>query len=359
MLGATGAHSPSSPLHTSFKRVLLAGSSLLLALALGEAAVRLVDADRRSVNRGLYYMTVDLPAHVPDPGFLQYRLQPGASLDDEGRWGPYQVSVGDLGDRSGGLPPQRRPCGLRIAMVGGSTVYGAEVSDGESLPTAFDAALRARGVDADVGNFGTSAYVTAQMAALGKELLAHDLDLLLLVHTNQGPRAFLMPDDLDAADHAAWFQAEPQRWLEHFPAPRLLPDALHLALLQTSALYRAAAPWLRGEPDRARPLTDRLAHQQLAELRAAAQAADVPLRILLWPEGWEGWPSDLPSDLPAGMALDLDTLDVPVELKVEHPPAEGLRWYGERLADLVLERGWLPPDAATPAPEDRDGRACE
>lgn len=321
-------------------RAALVLGALLLGLALGEGLVRASGADRRAVNRALTYQTVDPQVHQPDPGPLQYGLKPGARADYDGRWGPYTVTVGARGER-GAFPAARRSGSTRIAVVGGSTVYGAEVSDEQALPARLQAALRARGVDADVANLGVSAWVTRQMADRARQALAWDLDLVLLVHTNEGPRPFLLPEYLDDADFSPWFQAEPERWGEHIPGP--LPANLHQAALQHLAGYRLVAARLRGEGDALRPLAAARAREAVLRLDAEAASADVPVLYLLWPEGWDGRPEDLPLELPPERVVDLDPLVQDDALRVEHPPPDGLAWYGERLADWLVEAGWVRP----------------
>lgn len=311
----------------------------LVGLLLAELVVRATGADRAAVNRALAYSMADLDVREPDPGFLQYRSRPGASGSYDGRWGSYSVSIGPDGDRGGRLPTSRRAGSTRVAVLGASTVFGAEVDDDQSLPAALGRALSDRGIDADVGNFGVSAWVTSQIAHRGRQLVARDLDLLLFVHTNQGPRPFLWPGDLDRADLSPWFEADPQRWLEHVPGGPL-PPALHLSLLQRSASWRLLAARLRGEGAAARTHAHALGRDQVTALEAEAAEAGLTVAYLLWPQGWQGWPEDLPP-LPAERAIDLDTLVDDPSLRVEHPPAEGLAWYGELLADLVIERGWL------------------
>lgn len=321
------------------RRLGLAVVAILVGLLLAELVVRQSGADLRAVNRALYYLSVDLEVHEPDPGMLQYRLKRGAEQTYQGRWGTYRVSVGDLAER-GRFPQRRRPGSTRIAVVGGSTVYGAEVSDEQTLPARLQASLRERGVLADVANLGVSAWVTSQMAHRAREALGWDLDLVLLVHTNEGPRAFLHPERIALADHSAWFQADPSRWLEHVP-PGPLPRASHTWLMQHLAGYRLVASRLRGEGNAARPFAHARARLEVTSLENAARSVDVPVLYLLWPEGWDGYPADLPDGLPAERVLDLDTLVEDEALKVEHPPPDGLAWYGELLAGWLLEAGWV------------------
>ncbi|RME23576.1 MAG: hypothetical protein D6798_13260 [Deltaproteobacteria bacterium] len=322
-------------MRTAILRGVLAVGATVVALGGVEAALRLSGADRRAVNRALYYLTVDEDVHEPDPGFLQYRLKPGAEGHYQGRWGPYDVHIGPLGDRGGQLPVDPVPGHVRIGVLGGSTVYGAEVSDEQALPAALQRGLRARGVMADVGNFGTSAWVTAQMAFRGREILAHQLDLLILIHTNEGPRPFLMPPDLAAADFSPWFRSDPRRWLEHLP-PRLPISAdLQVRLLQASATWRYLHAALRGDGDAALPYAAARGREQVRLLQQTADILGVPVLYLLWPEGWDGWPDDLPVSV-RDATIDLDALVEDPALKVEHPPPEGLAWYGELLADLLV-----------------------
>ncbi|NOY25604.1 MAG: hypothetical protein GXP62_06995 [Oligoflexia bacterium] len=323
-----------------------------MGLVAAELTVRGTHADQAAVNRALAYSMADVAVREPDPGFLQYRSRPGAHGVFDGRYGPYTVTIGPDGDRGGQLPITRRPGSLRIAVIGASTVFGADVSDEQTLPARLQDALRARGVDADVGNFGVSAWVTSQIAHQGRMLLDRDLDLLIFIHTNQGPRPFLWPGDLDTADFSAWFDADPQRWLENIPGAGL-PDPLHVFLLQHSAAWRLVTARLRGEANAARRHAYALGRQEVLALQSDAAQAGVPVVTLLWPEGWDGWPQDLPP-LSADRAVDLDSLVEDPALKVEHPPPEGLAWYGKLLADLVLDRGWLPittPPASPVAPE--------
>ena len=116
---------------------------------------------------------------------------------------------------------------------------------------------------------------------------------------------------------------------------------LQVALLQRSALWRYVNASLRGDGDAALPYAATLGRRQVRLLQQTADAMGVPVLYLLWPEGWDGWPTDMPPAV-RDRTIDLDRWVDDPSLKVEHPPPKGLAWYAELLADLLLDPATAP-----------------
>lgn len=323
------------------KRSLARAALLLLGLTVpglaGELWLRRAGLADQATRDALYYQAVDLPLHLAseDPE-LHYTLRPGARASGQGPYGPFQVTVGPDGDRGPSAPGERE-----VWVFGASTVFGVGVSDDETLPAALGRALSERlGQRVRARNFGVSAYVLPQMATLAARKLEAlpPPELIVVVHTNPGRRPFLLNAELDPLRA---FDASPEHWLENLPATGRVPEALHLLLLQRSAIYRL---WRARQAHEAEgdapdgPAVRRVTEAALARLEAEAGARGVAVAWVLYPDGPR--PRGAPSALQQRDPIDLRRPDQPRAFYDLHPPAEWLTAHAKALAEALLSRGF-------------------
>jgi lysophospholipase L1-like esterase len=139
----------------------------LLALELG---ARLVDLQG---PRWRQHQGVDLMVSHPT---RLWAMAPGAH-----RSGALLAQVGEAGLRGPALPAPAAGDAPRVLVLGDSSFFGHGVREAETLPAQLEQALRARGVDARVQNFGVPGYSSIQSRALLDEQgWAADPDLVLI-----------------------------------------------------------------------------------------------------------------------------------------------------------------------------------
>ncbi|MCZ7584894.1 MAG: hypothetical protein M5R36_17035 [Deltaproteobacteria bacterium] len=144
--------------------VVAAASATLLG---AEMYVRVAAPDAPLLQGLLYFAVGDRPSHQydPDPDLL-YRLKPGRA-----EYQTHIVTINEHGARGPDLTAAKPPGTFRIFVLGGSNVYGAVLNDDETWPAQLEARLNeTTGPPVEVWNFGVSAYVGVQMAALGREV---------------------------------------------------------------------------------------------------------------------------------------------------------------------------------------------
>jgi hypothetical protein len=237
------------------------------------------------------------------------------------------------------------PDALRVAFYGGSTVFGFDVNDTETLPAALERALARRlPRPVAVWNRGVCAYTTGQASWLAlAQLDRFAPDIVLVQVFNRGRRAWLTNG---GADYVGWSRVlrDDATALENFGAPYFVPNAAHLAALRGSALYRAvAAAWRvglgQGPMDARSDYGDAVLSRAWADkLVQAATAQGVRVYFVAVPERDPAPAQFWSSQLDAGDFWMLPDDDGDAETDPVHPPPEVLAMWGEWLADrLVLE----------------------
>lgn len=262
------------------RRLLIAGASLLLALAAAEAVLR---AFRLAPVRGVH--TVTQPEFERVPGLFG----PGQSLVDRRKPAlPYRVNIDSLGYRGADLP-RKKPAGeLRIVMVGDSFTFGDFVADEETVPAALERELRTLcgGRPVRVVNAGVGGSTIVSAMELARRSLALDPDRIVLLFSEndvQDLRSPLWPELARNRDLKGRF---PMRWI--YPAVR--STALWHVALAVRGKARARARGATAFTD-GRMQTDTLAvararagyAELLAALRDLLDGAGAPLAVASFP----------------------------------------------------------------------------
>jgi len=328
---------------------LLLGSAVLSLLLL-EGVIRLARIDTKLMTRALYYQSADLPVHeaIDDP-LLHYRLRPDSSMTGNSGDRRYTVSVGSLGNRNPGFA-ERKPRGVfRIVCAGGSTMYGANVDDAQTIPAQLQKILAARGQKVEVWNFGVSAYTLAQASVqAGRQAELLQADLIIVQLFNRGRRAFLQPEDGKAIDLRMWLAGDSLLLAENFPAELSswagMSEDTHYKLMQNSAIYRSMAALVRLKgPEQASMLGDDLSSRMAQQVWQWGQQKGIPVVFVAIPAiGGRLKSTDLFPDLPADFLMDLYQSGREEPFYRVHPPATYLLEYARIMAAELAGRGLLP-----------------
>lgn len=326
-------------------RVSLLLASTALSLALLEAAVRALRIDDATLARALYYQCADLAVHVATPtDFLHYRLRPNSSFVPDVGGARYTVHIGAHGARWPEHPLAKAPGTLRVLCVGGSTTYGANVNDAQTMPAQLEAALSQQlHRPTEVWNYGTSGYTLAQAAWLARERgEALHADAIVVQMYNRGRRPYLLPPRGEALHVTASFAADPRLWTENFPAALSAPfswsEARHQRALRWSALYRVLAGMrrLRANKDTSAP-GDALSRDEASRLLAWANAHGVAVLFVAIPAmGGYVTPATVAEGLPATQLLDLHQEGREADFYLVHPPATYLRDFAAQIATRLV-----------------------
>lgn len=309
---------------------------VLVAAGIADVLVGSLGIDQAVMNKVLYYQTVEIEVHTPvEDAELLYGLKPGASLGGEGPWGLRMVRVNAHGARSPGYTAAKPQGRERTLVFGGSTLYGAGVSNGDTTPGAMDRML---GGNHEVWNFGVCAYNTTQSARLAERLLSTlDPDRIIIMITNTGRRAFMGGPEHMGADKSSYFDENPDLYLENFPPMLGQPEGAHRVLLSRSALYRTWAGWARASQDPDTTYSDAADRRAVARLESAAQAAGVEVLYVLSPSrGSEVTAADFSVD--ADRWLDLNIPGRGGEYQEAHPPPKVLYEYATAIVRWLKKR---------------------
>ena len=163
------------------KSLLFAVIPLIVALLVGEAALRVTDFQYES-----FYDCPDWwtrcdqnPVFIGDP-VLFWRLRPNANsdLNPESR---YTQLINKAGFRDDDTPIQKQPNELRIITMGDSCTYGDGVANWESYPNVLEKLIRLSAPDRPVSvlNAGVPGYTAYQIDTyLRSELLKYKPDVV-------------------------------------------------------------------------------------------------------------------------------------------------------------------------------------
>ncbi len=322
-------------------------ASSMLCLFLLEGIIRLFHVDLTLMCRALYYQSADLAVHesIDDP-VLHYRLRPDSRMS--GRLGDqgFSVSIGRMGNRNPGFEEKKSPGVMRIVCAGGSTMYGANVDDSQTIPTQLQKMLAARLPKVEVWNFGTSAYTLAQASSLaGSQAERLQADLVIIQLFNRGRRAFLEPIPGESLNLRLWLERDMLLLAENFPAELSalpgMPEETHQNLLQASALYRAGSALMRlRKPKQASRFGDELSRQMARQVWQWGQQRGIPVLFVAIPaSGGRLRAADIFPGLPEDSLIDLYKPGREEQFYRVHPPAEYLAEYAGAITAELTARG--------------------
>lgn len=321
--------------------------STALSLLFLEGAIRLLHIDTALMVKSLYYQSADLPVHesIADP-LLHYRLRPDSSMSGSSGDRRYSVSIGHWGNRNPGFGERKKRGVMRILCAGGSTMYGANVDDDQTIPAQLQKILATRKQKVEVWNFGTSAYTLAQASVLaGRQAKLLQADLVIIHLSSLGRRAFLQPASGESFDLRMWLEKDPLLLSENFPAelsswPGMTEDTHH-SLLQLLALYRSVSALMRlRQPQQASSFGDELSRQMARQVWQWGQQCGIPVIFVAIPaSGGRIRPEDVFPGLPDGYLIDLFQPDREEPFYRAHPPAPCLAEYARTIAAELASRG--------------------
>jgi hypothetical protein len=229
--------------------------SLLAGVVLLDTLLWAIDYDWKVYSKVFRGLSHEPSIHQPSADArLLYELKPGASGSFTAEYGEYFVSINKLGFRGKEHPARKPPGVFRIFCVGGSNVYGAELSDMETWPAKLERNLEiAHPGRYEVWNLGVCGYNPLQMAVIAQKALdKYQPDLILFSLSNWGARYFLT----STPNIKEFFDRDPSLWLDVLSTPEPDPpslEALKLAMMRLSALYRTVEIYRFGLRNSASP----------------------------------------------------------------------------------------------------------
>ncbi len=138
--------------------IILFGISMLVALGIGEAALRFKNADMRNYDIEMWRYALELKKRSDDP-MLGHDHQHSKSAVLQS----VEIRLNELGLRGGPMPPPQ-PEQRRILFLGSSVTLGWGVPEKETVEARLQEMFRAEGKDvlvmnAGIGNYNAERYV--------------------------------------------------------------------------------------------------------------------------------------------------------------------------------------------------------
>jgi len=339
---------------------------LVATVLLAECAVRVTGLSDRSLTDNLYYTGYDREVHrLSDTPGVFYELAPGTALEgqqgydehspvpadlapgdlDDARSRRYAVSISEHGTRGPTYPEPKGKGVFRVHFFGGSTLYGAGMNNDETIAAYLEEALREQlqpETRVEVWNYGTSAYVLTQMGLLAqRELADHDPDLILILHTNHGRRAFL-------SDIGADYYRQQLREIPYLLRENFLPgcrdwDWDWTAPMAWSQLYQSLAlAIMRDEITYCPPRSEETQFTLLPDLVGEAERLGVGIQFIAAPGHPPHSRESVYPDLPDSLFWSLQLMDREEVFYDAHPSPRILKEHGVRLAQELARRGLVP-----------------
>lgn len=347
----------------------------LVALFSGEVLARALDLDLRLLRKTLYYQCGLLSLHRTSADAQRlFELVPGKTVEGlpyahpkETKYSKIDFSINELGFWGRSFPAAKKGGVFRIVIFGGSSTFGAMVSDEDTYPAQmqkiFDEKCPGR---VEVWNAGISAYVMSQNVAYAETVVRkYDPDLLIFQDTNLGRRAFCYTTSF--AEIKDLFRKNKELFIENIPLlwnPDVLPTGeprrlaasvatkIHNFWVVRSAFYRGLClilyhqkgVFVDGQP--VNPITERHGSawayngQKISDRELGLFAErHQNIKILLF----------FLSDFPPGVVRSgiltqknvktfiLPTEGMPPEYREVHPPSYVYAWSAQKLYDLLIQ----------------------
>lgn len=309
-------------------RLALVGAALLVSLLLVEGLARLLGEDPSLVR----FSIRGVPTRQVGGVTLWSHRTPRADAD-------------------AGRRAAADPGALRILALGDSITYGVGLAASDTYPERLRAALTARtGRRVEVLNLAVPGYNTAQQNAAYAEVastLRPDVVLLQYWQDDVRQHRVLAGHVVDTSEVA---ERDGQLVVQVLPVPPAVNDLL----VVHSRLYGLLTRRVAARRIQAQPLDWSRVAVPLAEIAARAQRDGAAMLILASPDlGGETAlpPAGLAELRQSGAAAGVEVLDVSdwlqgiparqIAMDSCHFNAEGHRLVGERLADHLVERGWV------------------
>lgn len=182
------------------RRLYFAVLLLLLTLLSAEGVLRLYVA-ARGWTPNCYAAQLDLLRPHPVNG---YDLKPGFEL----RSGVFRITTNSYGLRGPEISRQKPPGVVRIAILGGSSVFGYLVSDGDEAARLLERQLNAAGCRVEVINAGVPGYNLFHSLVRYREVVAPLKPDIVVLYAGHNDLGYLCSDDPDAP-----------RWRDSYIAP--------------------------------------------------------------------------------------------------------------------------------------------
>jgi len=333
-------------------RVVLALVGFGIGLAFAEIATRSTGLQTRMMAASLFFIRGGTIAEhrTSDDAFLHYELNPSSHtkfVNADG--GTFAVNIDALGARLPTHAPAKPSGVFRILAFGGSTLFGANVNDEETMAAAMERHLNESAANSnrhfELWNFGTSAYNLAQAAHLARKHLADlDPDLLWVQLHNRFPRPFYSESEgKDEEVLRAFLEKDEFMLNENFPPPAWIPEAFHAVAIRHSAFYQAIMGLYR---HRVRPegVSDALAALEAAALvrEAAERHVDVAFVAIPAERGRFNGDDAVYEGLPQRTFVDLYRPDREADFYEVHPPPSVLDEYARLLIEELGRRDLIP-----------------
>ncbi|MBU9888725.1 MAG: hypothetical protein KTQ49_02510 [Candidatus Omnitrophica bacterium] len=347
----------------------------LIALLGGELLARSFDLDLRILRKTLYYQCGLLSLYRTSAEAQRlFELVPGKTVEGlpgahpkETKYSKVDFSINDLGFRGRSFPAAKKEGVFRIVIFGGSSAFGATVSDEDTYPAQlqkiFDEKCPGK---VEVWNAGISAYVMSQNVAYAETVVKkYDPDLLIFQDTNTGRRAFGYTAPL--AEIKGLFRKNRELFIENIPPlwnQDVLPTGEPLRLAASvatkihnfwvvrSAFYRGLClifyhqkgAFVDGQP--VNPITERYGSawaskgQEISDRELGLfveRHQNIKIRLLFL--------SDFPPWVVRSGILTkknvktfiLPTEGMPPEYREVHPPSYVYAWSAQKLYDLLIQ----------------------
>ena len=187
-------------------RTLLWLLTVPVMLGVLELTIRLWGLHEDALRPLLYYFSASPDLHMPakDPREL-FHLRPSSSkrVHHERLDRTLSFTHNSLGFRGREARAEKTPGVLRVIAVGASNLYGAEVSDDETLTVYLERILNTRFRGRfEVWNGGVQAQSLQQVCARGERVIrAFAPDVLLVQHAHNMKRSFLVDQPVNEFFH--------------------------------------------------------------------------------------------------------------------------------------------------------------